>query len=277
MPFKHTGNHPSVANATTRSQTIIDPHLTTFPLGKMRVKRIKQYKKLMSVYQNVFGFREPFQILIDGTVILAGHRFKMNLDELLPRLISSKAKILYTTCIMKELESIEAEGIKTAVHFARKRFQWRKCDHKDDPVSAKECVQSMVGEKNQHKFIVATQDAELRSILRRTPAVPLIYIKNSVCIMEPLSGSTGEAVNKIEIAKTKPEVFENIPKEGQEVEVKKKRKIKEPNPLSRMKKQKTDNDDELQENATEGERKRKRGKRGKKKAAEADVTQVEGE
>lgn len=40
----------------------------------MRQKRAKVYRKLMTMYQDSFGFRTPFQILCDASFCLEGAR-----------------------------------------------------------------------------------------------------------------------------------------------------------------------------------------------------------
>jgi U3 small nucleolar RNA-associated protein 23 len=125
----------------------------------------------------------------------------------------------------------------------------------------------MVGQKNAHKFSVGTQDLELRQKLRSIPGVPLFYIKNSVCILEPHSHITEQTAEKIEIQKTLPESFENIPKGASESGIKKAKKKKrsnEPNPLS-CKKPKTkpaDNTEIRETSTSEKPKKKKRGSRG---------------
>lgn len=241
----------------------------------MRSKRLKQYKKAMQVYQNVYGFRVPFQVLMDGTIIVVAHKHKMSLVDIVPRILSGSSKLLYTSCVVKELEDLAdkvedkdiQKNIKSAIHFARKNFEWRKCDHVKECVSAKECIASMVGQKNAHKFSVGTQDLELRQKLRSIPGVPLFYIKNSVCILEPHSHITAQTAEKIEIQKTLPESFENIPKGASESGIKKAKKKKrsiEPNPLS-CKKPKTkpaDNTESRETSTSEKPKKKKRGSRG---------------
>ena len=37
------------------------------------------------------------------------------------------------------------------------RFQLRSCAHKDKPVPASQCLQSLIGEKNDGRYLMATQ------------------------------------------------------------------------------------------------------------------------
>lgn len=75
-------------------------------------------------------------------------------------------------------------------------FERRRCNHHtlDEPLSEFACIQSVVDPKgtknNKHKLVVASQDDKLRTLLRGIPGVPLIYIKRSVMVMEPMGGAT---------------------------------------------------------------------------------------
>lgn len=49
------------------------------------------------------------------------------------------------------------------------------------------------GEKNKHRYVIASQSQELRAKLRKIPAVPLVHITKSVMILEPPSEETLKA------------------------------------------------------------------------------------
>ncbi len=65
-----------------------------------------------------------------------------------------------------------------------KAFERRRCGHRPDefpePLPELECLAHCVDEKgrqeNKHCYVVASQDVELRRLLREIPGVPQIYI-----------------------------------------------------------------------------------------------------
>jgi hypothetical protein len=61
-------------------------------LTKMRGKRAKQYRKLMHQYGLTFGFREPYQVLLDAEMVQDAVRFKMNLILGLERTLHGQVK-----------------------------------------------------------------------------------------------------------------------------------------------------------------------------------------
>lgn len=58
----------------------------------MRGKRSKQYRKLMEQFSQTFGFREPYQVLVDAEMVKDSSRFKMELEPALSRTVHGKVK-----------------------------------------------------------------------------------------------------------------------------------------------------------------------------------------
>jgi hypothetical protein len=53
------------------------------------------------------------------------------------------------------------------------------------------------GERNEDKYMVATQDGDLRASLRGVPSVGLILISRAVILMEPPSQASKAASSKV--------------------------------------------------------------------------------
>jgi U3 small nucleolar RNA-associated protein 23 len=87
-----------------------------------------------------------------------------------------------------------------------KLYERRRCGHRPDefpePLSAKECIESVVDPKgakhNKHRYVVASQDIEVRKAMRKVEGVPLVYINRSVMIMEPMAGATEQVRDRDE-------------------------------------------------------------------------------
>jgi len=58
----------------------------------MRGKRAKQYKKLMNAYAHTFGFRAPYQVLMDSEIVLDASKHKMGLVSGLEKCLHGMAK-----------------------------------------------------------------------------------------------------------------------------------------------------------------------------------------
>ncbi|CAG8833644.1 11200_t:CDS:2, partial [Gigaspora margarita] len=186
----------------------------------------------MALYSNSFGFREPYQILVDWNFMQTAIRYKMEICKQLCMVLLGNTK-------QTEVKKQGKEGLETEL--ALKQFERRRCPHRK-PVSRND---------NPHNYCVATQNETLRQQFRVIAGVPLLYINRTVLIVEPPSGVTLEKARNTEIAKTHASTEElnflenansDIQKKNVNVEPQKPRKIhkgpKQPNPLSCKKKKK---------------------------------------
>ncbi|KAK1257077.1 hypothetical protein QJS04_geneDACA019252 [Acorus gramineus] len=152
----------------------------------MRVGRQKRQRKTVRFYTACFGFREPFKILLDGTFVhhLILHAL-LPLDRPLSSLLSSRRVTLFTTtCVCKELKSLGHAHVQTLR--SCERLKTARCDHQDHRVDGSSCIASIVGQDNPEHFFVATQDSDLRKLLREIPGVPVIFgLKKSLFLEQP--------------------------------------------------------------------------------------------
>lgn len=168
----------------------------------MRGKRSKQYRKLMHAYALTFAFRAPYQVLLSSTLIRDAARFKMQLGHMLTNTLHGEIKPMITQCCIRHLynatpepgqEKEKEQWIEVA-----KQAERRRCGHHelDEPLSELECIQSVVDPKgsltNKHRYVVATQEREVRAAMREVAGVPLVYINRSVMVMEPMAGHSAE-------------------------------------------------------------------------------------
>ncbi|KAF2858775.1 hypothetical protein K470DRAFT_220492 [Piedraia hortae CBS 480.64] len=179
----------------------------------MRAKRSKQYRKLMQQYSLTFGFREPYQVLLDAEIIQSAARFKMNLGASLSSTLQAKEiKPMITQCCIRHLynhttETPAEKSEKDAWIATAKQAERRRCGHHEleEPLSTQECLLSFIDPKktgkNKHRYIVATQDQQLRARLRQIAGVPLIYINRSIMLLEPMAATTAAVRDEEETSK----------------------------------------------------------------------------
>ena len=240
----------------------------------MRQKRAKSYKKQINVYVHTFKFREPFQTLVDAELILTCQKASFDILKGLNRTIQSECKPMITQCCMQALYET---GNQDAISIA-KRFERRRCNHQPTkPETPSNCIESIVNVEgeNKHRYIIASQDQELRKKLRRVPGVPIIFMNRSVMVMEPLSRASAAFSERFEASKltqglnnSKAYKVETVKAEevkdgedastGPKPEVSKKRKgPKAPNPLS-VKKKSTNGGEKKENTAGTSTTKRRR-------------------
>lgn len=212
----------------------------------MKIKRQKAAKKTISFYKYNFNFREPFQILVDGTFCQAALKNKIQIKEQMPKYLMGEVQLCTTSCALKELETLGKElyGAKIILQ----RFQVRRCPHLNSPAPATECLLSMLEGSNPHHYFVATQDHALTDGLKVIPGVPLFYIILNTIVLDKPSQASLDHVQAVQlgqlvsasqqrsICSLKEE--QGIAPDSERKGRKRKRKRGNPNPLSCLKKKK---------------------------------------
>ncbi|KAM6104118.1 rRNA-processing protein UTP23 homolog [Theristicus caerulescens] len=236
----------------------------------MKLRRQKHAKKNMGFYKHNFHFREPFQVLLDGTFCQAALRNKIQIREQLPGYLDGATQLCTTRCVLKELESL-GKALYGAKLIAQ-RFQVRNCSHHKDPVSGSACLLSMIEEGNPHHFFIATQDQDLANKVKKKAGVPLLFIIQNTMVLDKPSPKSLAFVQKLQTDQLVPEhqkqsIVQLKEKEGLAKQAGEKRRKRKraggPNPLSCLKKKKKTQ--EGQEPSAEKKKRRKR-KRNRVKA-----------
>ncbi|KAG6901854.1 hypothetical protein C0995_007240 [Termitomyces sp. Mi166 len=202
----------------------------------MRQKRAKAYRKLMSLYSMTFGFRLPYQVLVDSETLKTAVEQKIELVRQLGIVLQGEVKPMITQCCIHELY-LQGKSQQSTVDLA-KTFERRKCNHRE-PIPGDDCLVSVIGPTNKHRYVISTQSQPLRVKLRKIPAVPIVHINRSVMVLEPPSDLTIETKAAMEEKTLRPNPSELAfvgPSASTETPQKKKRGPKGPNPLSVKKK-----------------------------------------
>ena len=250
----------------------------------MRQKRAKQYRKQMQVLRTAFKFKTPIQCLVDDSTVLESAKTSYDLIKGINSVVQMECKFLITQCCIQHLYD---SNNQLAVDLA-KRMEKRRCGHKET-LSSFECMKSItnVEGENKYRYLVVTQDENLRTSLRNIAGVPLVFLHRSVLVMEPLSKVTKRVVSAVERMKLTQGLNsidagkrsrDSDNEDGEDGEgddqnngnrpVKKGKKVKGVNPLAMKKKQKkvvpaksTDKQDT--ESNDDGKKKRRRRKHSK--------------
>lgn len=105
---------------------------------------------------------------------------------------------MITQCSIRHLYTIPdlPRPEKDALVAVAKRMERRRCNHHtlDDPLSTLECFSSVIDPKNsktnKNRYVIASQEEEVRRYCRGIQGVPLVYVKRSVMVMEPMADSS---------------------------------------------------------------------------------------
>ncbi|XP_012532593.1 rRNA-processing protein UTP23 homolog [Monomorium pharaonis] len=213
----------------------------------MKTSRAKKARKTLGFYVNNYKFRQPFQVLIDGTFAFLALQNKFNIQEQITKYFQSEIKLLTTACIISETEKlgIFSPAVNGATQII-KQYAVHRCGHEKKPISGSKCLQFMIGKNNSTRYIIATQDRELQDKLRMVPGVPIIYLHGKAPTLESPSETSrkhAEAMQKglgmtIWEKENVKVLREQAGLEEKESKLKKKKKKGGPNPLSCLKKKK---------------------------------------
>lgn len=84
------------------------------------------------------------------------------------------------------------------IEFA-KSWERRRCGHlPPNTIPAAECVSELLGSSNKNRYILASNDDDLRKMAKSIPGVPLVYFQRTVMVLEPPSAATVQFVENSE-------------------------------------------------------------------------------
>ncbi|KAI5800608.1 Fcf1-domain-containing protein [Pyronema domesticum] len=159
----------------------------------MRGKRSKAYKKLMGAYHQTFGFREPYQVLLDSEMVKEATKCTMEIPAALERTLRGKVKPMITQCSIRHLYKLSSDEHPNRNKYIdiAKTFERRRCNHHEleEPLPEKECIESvsLKNGQNKHKYVIAAQDKDIKHLFKEVPGAPTIIIKRSVMLLEPMN------------------------------------------------------------------------------------------
>ncbi|KAG0687756.1 hypothetical protein C6P40_001925 [Pichia californica] len=216
----------------------------------MRQKRAKQYRKQIQTLKTTFKFKTPIQCVVDDSTLLEAIKANYDLIKGMNTIVQNETKFFITQCCIEHLyESKNQLAIDLA-----KRMEKRRCNHKET-LSSFDCIKSItnIDGENKFRYLVVTQDENLRTSLRNIAGVPLCFLYRSVLVMEPMSKVTKRVVDAVERLKLtqglnssdagkrlrdiEEDLQENDESINQPQKKKIKNKIKGVNPLAMKKKQ----------------------------------------
>ena len=164
-------------------------------------RKDKWIKKALNFYKYVFKFDSPFKIIIDGNFAAMALNKKFEMKTSLEKLLGEKVTLIIPSCIFKEVQSIESKipGLLKLLS----QYKIESCKH--GLLSPTNCIRDYIGNKNQFKYFVATQDNFLRIQLRKIPGVPLIFFEQNMLLMDKPSKISIESSERKENLKEDPQ------------------------------------------------------------------------
>ena len=220
----------------------------------MKISSVTEYFRVN------FNFHEPYEVILDGnfTKLLVERNppFLKRLEQILNGKVFPKV----TDCVLNELQ-ILGDQFKYVLAEAKKQ-QIIRCRHIFG-TSPRQCISDLIGPDNSKKYMVCSQDIELRRVVRELMNVPIFYFGPDQRItMEDVNKRNKEVLKEQTKDKLKPQEYEykhiKAQKEEEDKESKERlqremlkvageqglklpgKKARAPNPLSMKKKQRKD-------------------------------------
>lgn len=212
----------------------------------MRHLRAKGIRKALRQFHFLCGIKAPYRVLLDGNFLAMCVQMKVDVRERLPKVLQVKAhdcELCVPRAALRELELL-GDSMREAFELAQQLqvVEHDAIDGEQQEVDVTKVIAALVGDRNERKFVVCTQEVELRKTLRSVPGVPLIYLNRSVLVFEDISRATLAIVRSEEKAKLskldvnekrKLEAVAGSDEEDGDLNLpRKKRRAKAPNPLS---------------------------------------------
>ena len=163
-------------------------------------RKDKWIKKTLNFYKYIFKFDSPFKVIIDGNFASVALNKKFEMKSALEKLLDEKVILIIPSCIFKEVQSISDKlpGLLQLLS----QYKIEECTH--GLLSPTNCIRDYIGNKNQSKYFVATQDNFLRVQLRNIPGVPLIFFEQNMLLMDKPSKLSIAASERRENLKEDP-------------------------------------------------------------------------
>lgn len=143
--------------------------------------------------------------VLHGKVKPSTHRFAFTPIRFV--LIADEGHVqVITQCSIRHLYTLSSvsQAQKESFIAVAKTMERRRCNHHtlDEPLSTMDCFSSVIGSKNsdtnKNRYVVASQEEDVRRYCRGIKGVPLVYVKRSVMVMEPMAESSVNAKAGIE-------------------------------------------------------------------------------
>jgi U3 small nucleolar RNA-associated protein 23 len=179
----------------------------------MRIVRAKFIRKYLKFYKIVYNISDPYDILLDGNFIYTALKNKVDIRERLLKLlqIPKNIELYILLSAYKELESIGDKAISSIEFIKKFCIIIDDININGDTPSEKtinmlnnirkEKINNISSIKNK-KYMVATQDKDLRNMLGEIPGIPIIYLNKVTLVLEPPSKSSKEYNQATEITKS---------------------------------------------------------------------------
>jgi U3 small nucleolar RNA-associated protein 23 len=166
----------------------------------MRINRTKVVRKCLKFFRIIYNIQDPYDIILDFNFIVDCFKYKIDIHDRIIKLLQCKAIHLYilksSYTQLTQLPHHQEEYLNFVStlctiledsHLGGEEGSWRI-------IAFQRLIQSEYMEssvKNKCKrYMVATQDADIRNELRKIPGVPILYSNKVTLVLETPSDAS---------------------------------------------------------------------------------------
>ncbi|VDD77539.1 unnamed protein product [Mesocestoides corti] len=204
----------------------------------MRVKRSRQFSKVLSVYARCFGLDvKNLEVFLDHTFVRQALLNHVNIYDSISNLVGRGFRLMTSSCVIAECRALGSLFYGTLKIL--EGFSVLKCRHEYNPSLGHS---QRFGRLNKGErcflFALASNDSDLRYREREVPGMPVMFIAQRCLNTEPIPETTQQLVEKLTSQKRLHQIEAKfgLQKDIDIQKKKKKRGVSGPNPLSCRKK-----------------------------------------
>ena len=109
-----------------------------------------------------------------------------------------------THSVVREISSLNLDAATRTLVKQMQVLRAGQSDEESSDMDPRMAIEKLVGSNNRHKFLVATQDDDLKNALNQIPGVPILSFQQVVLVLEEPSHSTMSQWSNLERHKVEP-------------------------------------------------------------------------
>ncbi len=177
----------------------------------MRIKRTRQFSKVLSSYSRCFGLNEKeLEIFLDHTFVRMALVNQVNIYESVCNLIGRGFRLVTSSCVIEECRALGPLFVGALKIL--EGFNILKCRHEYDPsMGAAWCIRKRIRTSRKHSqgfgrlkkgakcflFALASNDEKLRTLARSVPGMPIMFIAQRCLNTEPIPEATQRLMEQV--------------------------------------------------------------------------------
>ena len=177
----------------------------------MRVKRSRQFSKVLSIYERCFGLdAKNLEIFLDYTFVRQALINHVSISDSVNNLVGRGFRLVTSSCVLAECQALGPLFYGTLKIL--EGYDVLKCRHEyDSSLGASWCIRKRIRTARKHSkqlrrlkkgekcflFTLASNDPKLREFARTVPGMPIMFIAQRCLNTERVPEATQAIVDQL--------------------------------------------------------------------------------